>query len=160
MANALDDLWGKVLWCPAVRVGFRARLMRRQPLLGQTEVRDLDVPLVVKEHVLGFEVAVDDPVLVEAAESLDQLGRIETCSSFAELRVLAQMVEQLTTVEEVHDEVELGGRLEGVMQLHNERTVDLLENVSLSCQDNDEGHILNRWQASSSEAAKSTHLGS
>ena len=40
------------------------------------------------------------------------------------------MVEELTTIQEVHDEVELGWRLEGVVELDDERTVNFLQYVS------------------------------
>ena len=41
------------------------------------------------------------------------------------------MVEQFTTVEKVHHEVELGRRLKGVVKLHDEWTVYLFQDVTL-----------------------------
>ena len=40
------------------------------------------------------------------------------------------MEEQLTAVEEIHNEVELSIGLEGVVQLNDEGTVDLFQNVT------------------------------
>ena len=48
MANALDDLWGKILGSSAVRVSASAGFVRLQPLLRQAEVCYLDVALVVQ----------------------------------------------------------------------------------------------------------------
>ena len=42
------------------------------------------------------------------------------------------MVEQLSTIEEVHHKVQFCWSLECVMQLHYKRTIDFLENVSFS----------------------------
>ena len=42
------------------------------------------------------------------------------------------MVEELSAVEEIHNEIKLGWGLEGVVELHDKWTVDLLEDVSLS----------------------------
>lgn len=67
---------------------------------------------MVKQDVLRLEVTVDDSVLVEHAEGFDELGSVEASSPLAKLLVLPQVVEQLSTVEEIHHEVEFGGCLE------------------------------------------------
>ena len=69
---------------------------------------------------------------MEAAESFDQLRCVEACPSLTELLIFTQMVEQLATVEEIHDEVELGRCLESVVQLDNEWTVNLFQDISFS----------------------------
>ena len=69
---------------------------------------------------------------MQASKGFHELSSIEAGSSLGELLVFAQMVEQLSSIEEVHNEVQLGWGLEGVVKLHNEWTVDLFENVSLS----------------------------
>ena len=68
---------------------------------------------------------------MEAAHSLHQLRSVEAGTPLAELLVLAQVVEKLATVQEVHHEVELSWGLKSVVQLHDEWTVDLLEDVTL-----------------------------
>ena len=40
---------------------------------------------------------------------------------------------QLTSVEKVHYEVELVRGLEGIVQLHDKRMLDLLEDLALRC---------------------------
>ena len=42
------------------------------------------------------------------------------------------MVEQLATIEEIHHKVQLGRRLESIVQLDDEGAIDLLEDISLS----------------------------
>ena len=68
---------------------------------------------------------------MEAAHSLHQLRSVKASTPLAELLVLAQVVEKLAAVQEVHHEVELCWGLESVVQLHDKWTVDLLEDVSL-----------------------------
>lgn len=68
---------------------------------------------------------------MQALNSLDHLSGVETCSALGELVVLAEVVEELTTVEEVHDEVQLGVGLEGVVEVNNKGALDLLKNVPL-----------------------------
>ena len=41
------------------------------------------------------------------------------------------MEEKLASVEKIHHKVKLGVSLESIVKFHNERTVDLLENISL-----------------------------
>ena len=88
---------------------------------------------MVQKDILRLQVSVDDAVLVETTEGFDELGRVETGSPLTKLLVLAQMVEELATVQEVHHEVEFGGRLESILELYDERAVDLLKDVTLSC---------------------------
>ena len=132
MPDTLDDLRGEILRCATVRVGARSSFICLETLLRQTEVGDLDVAFVVKKHVFWFQVPVDDAVLMQAAESLHELGCIEHGTSLRELLVLAQVVEQLASVEEIHHKVELSGGLEGVAKLHDEGAVDFLKDISLS----------------------------
>ena len=134
VANALDDLRGKVLGSTTVRVGASSCLVRRQSLFTETKVCDLDVAFMVKQHVLWFQITIDNAVLMEAAQCLDQLCCVETSSPLAKLLVLAQMIEKLSTIEEVHDKVQLCWGLERILQLNDEWTIDLLKNVSLSYQ--------------------------
>jgi len=49
-----------------------------------------------------------------------------------ELADLLQMVEKLTTVDEVHDQVEMLLVLKRKLKLHDEGVVELLQNVTLS----------------------------
>jgi hypothetical protein len=56
-----------------------------------------------------------------------------------ELADLLQMVEKLTTVDEVHDQVEMLFVLKRKLKLHDEGVVELRQNVTLSCNYNYQG---------------------
>ena len=70
---------------------------------------------MVQEHVLRLQVTIDDAVLMKVPQCFDELCCVEACPPLAELLILAQVVKELATVEEIHDKVELGGSLECVM---------------------------------------------
>ena len=70
---------------------------------------------MVQEHVLRLQVTIDDAVLMKVSQCFNKLCRVEACPSLAELLIFAQMVKELTAVEEIHDKVELGGSLERIM---------------------------------------------
>ena len=70
---------------------------------------------MVKEHVFWLQVTIDDAVLMKVSQCFDELRCVEACPPLAELLVLAKMVKELATVEEIHDKVELGGSLERIM---------------------------------------------
>jgi len=50
---------------------------RRDPDGGEPEVAELDVAGGADQHVLGLEVAVEDPLLVEVLEAEEGLGGVE-----------------------------------------------------------------------------------
>ena len=69
---------------------------------------------------------------MKAAHRLHKLRSVEASAALAELLIFAQVVKELTTIEEIHDKVELGGRLERIVQLYDEGAVNLLKDVTLS----------------------------
>ena len=81
---------------------------------------------MVKQHVLWLEITIDNSILVKAAQCLDQLRSVEARPPLTKFLVLAQMIEKFTTVEEVHDKVQLCRRLERILQLNDEWTINLL----------------------------------
>ena len=94
-------------------------------LLGEAKVRELDVAVVVDQDALGLEVPVDDVQLVQLAERQRQLRQEELRLGDGEGLLVAQVVVELTALDEVDDEVELIRRREGVVKLHEERVVHL-----------------------------------
>lgn len=68
---------------------------------------------------------------MEAFDRANNLRCIEARALLTELHVPSQMPEELTPVEEVHDEVEFLFCLEGVMQIHDEGIFNLLQDLSL-----------------------------
>src|SRR4029079_14329885 len=56
--------------------GGRPIVARVVDELGQAEVEQLEPPLTCEEHVVGLEVAVDDPFLVRRAQALRDLDAV------------------------------------------------------------------------------------
>ena len=129
MAVGLDDLRCEILGGAAEGVGHAVVGWLLD--FGQTEIGQLQVALRIKKHILWLEISVDDTVLMEMLESQGNLSRIKARPILVETDLLAQMEEQLSTVEEVRHEVERLGRLEGVVQLDDERVRDLLHDIPL-----------------------------
>ena len=69
---------------------------------------------------------------MKTPDSLHKLSSIESGSLLREFLVFPKMIEQFATVAEVHDEIKFGVGLESVVQLYDEGTCDLLEDVPLS----------------------------
>ena len=82
------------------------------PDAGDAEVGDEEVALAVEDEVLGFDVAVDDAVVVDVLEALDDAGGEELGLGFGEAAVLAAVVAEVAAGFEVHDEVEVFSVLE------------------------------------------------
>jgi len=135
VANSLDNLGSQVLGSTTEGVSLGAFLVSLYALLRETEVGNLDVALRVEKHVLGLQVSVNHTITVQAADGFHHLGSVKACSSLGELLIFSKMEEELATVEEVHDKVQLSVSLESVMKLHNKRTVNFLKNVSFGCTD-------------------------
>ncbi|KAL0607182.1 LOW QUALITY PROTEIN: UPF0764 protein C16orf89 [Plecturocebus cupreus] len=72
VAFTQDDLGGQILGGPAQGPSAAPHV------LGKTEVRHLQVALLVDEEVLGLQVAVDEVKRVQVLEGQDDLGGIET----------------------------------------------------------------------------------
>lgn len=100
-------------------------------LLRKTKVGDSDVALSIEENVLWLQISIDNVVRMQASNRVYHLRGVDLGPLLAELALLAQVGEQLPSVQEVDEEVELGLRLEGVVQPHDVGVLDLLEDVSL-----------------------------
>lgn len=88
--------------------------------------------LCVQENVLRLEVPVDDVLLMKSLDGTNDLSRVQFRPLLAELLLLAQIGEELATVEEVDEEVQLAISLERIVQANDVGVLDLLQNVSLS----------------------------
>ena len=99
-------------------------------LLGETKVCNLEVSFAVEENILGLEVSVNDSILMEATYCFDELRGVKTGSLLRKLAVSPQVREKLSSIAEVHHEIELCISLERIVQLDDERTCDLLKNIA------------------------------
>eukprot|EP00445_Apocalathium_hangoei_P044165 CAMPEP_0203985106 /NCGR_PEP_ID=MMETSP0360-20130528/5105_1 /ASSEMBLY_ACC=CAM_ASM_000342 /TAXON_ID=268821 /ORGANISM="Scrippsiella Hangoei, Strain SHTV-5" /LENGTH=357 /DNA_ID=CAMNT_0050924347 /DNA_START=244 /DNA_END=1313 /DNA_ORIENTATION=+ len=128
VALLVDDLGCQVLGRPAHRL---RRDVVHDALLAETEVRHLDVTVTIQKQVLRLEIAVDDAEAVEVCYGRGRLRRVEACAALGEAASAAEVVEELATIAEFHDHVELLRRLEGVVQVHYEGVGHGLQDASL-----------------------------
>mmetsp|Transcript_64395 Transcript_64395/g.153611 ORF Transcript_64395/g.153611 Transcript_64395/m.153611 type:complete len:211 (+) Transcript_64395:1818-2450(+) len=108
------------------------------------EIRQPDVPDAIQQDVLRLEVAVYDVHLMEVFQRQDQLRSVELGARVGELLLLCNVGEQLAPVDEIHDEAEVGGRLEREMQLHDEGMVHDLQHAPLGLCALDQPVLVNR----------------
>ena len=57
--------------------------------------------------------------------------KIDTCLVFCEAPVLADVVTKVTSIQEVHDKVEIFSVLKGIVHVHDKWIVNLSENLAL-----------------------------
>lgn len=88
---------------------------------------------LIEQHIFRLEISVDNIVFMEVGQSLDEFSSVDPDSLFREPLFLPEVGEEFSSVDEVEDEVELGLRLEGVVQTHNVMTLCFLKNISLGC---------------------------
>lgn len=64
---------------------------------------------VIEKNVLGLQITVDDIEPVQALQSTQKLGRIESSTINVETLLLLQVVEKLAAVDKRQNEVQLLG---------------------------------------------------
>jgi hypothetical protein len=99
----------------------------------ETEIAEGDVTGIIEEDVLGLKVTVDDLEAVQAFKRTQQLCSVESGAIDIESLFPLQVVEQLSTIDECQNKIQLFRRLEGEFQRNDERIVDLCQHRSL-CQ--------------------------
>ena len=75
--------------------------------LGEAEVCELEMSVLVEQEVLGLEVAVDDGQRVEVVEGGRDLGGVEQTGAVGELAGVAQVREQLTSAQVLEQHVQV-----------------------------------------------------
>lgn len=106
-------------------------LISLQSGFAEPEVCQPNVPFGIDKNVFGLDVTINDTLLVEVLKRQDEFSTIKFSAILVKASVLLEMVEQLTSVDELHDEVEMELVLERELELHNERMVKLLQDVTL-----------------------------
>mmetsp|Transcript_11936 Transcript_11936/g.24230 ORF Transcript_11936/g.24230 Transcript_11936/m.24230 type:complete len:330 (-) Transcript_11936:2835-3824(-) len=86
----------------------------------QPEVRQLDVPVSLQEHVLRLQVPVNDVDVVQGLEGERDLANVELSPALLHPAHLAEEGEEVAPLDEVHDHVQLRVGLEGVRKRHHE----------------------------------------
>lgn len=113
----------EVFWGTAE--GFGSVVGIEESLLAETEISHAYVSLISDEKVLGLQVAIDNTSGVEVFESKDDFSSIEANSVFSKAFLTLEMVEELTAVNVVEDEVEFVFGLERIVETNKERMVKL-----------------------------------
>lgn len=65
MAVTNDHLWRKVLWCATERVRL---VLLASKHFRESEISQQQIAVVVKQNILGFQIAIEDVLLMEMAE--------------------------------------------------------------------------------------------
>ena len=87
--------------------------------------------LPVQKHVLRFQVSVDDAIFVKMSERQNDLSCIEAGPIIREPNFIAQMEEELASIQKICDKVQRLWRLESEVELDDERMSNLLHDVTL-----------------------------
>ena len=88
--------------------------------------------LSIEQNVLWLQVPVDDVLVMQCFNSTNNLSSIQLCSLLREPLLFPQVCKQLTAIQKINEEVQLGLSLESIVQANNVGVLYLLENVSLS----------------------------
>jgi len=75
--------------------------------LGEAEVGELEMAVLVEQEILGLEVAVDDGQRVEVVERRRDLGGVEETRAVGELAGVAQVGEQLAAAQVLEQHVQV-----------------------------------------------------
>lgn len=89
--------------------------------------------LCIKQDVFWLQVSVYDVLIVKSFNSTDNLCSVQFCALLREPLLFSQISKEFTAIQKVDEEVEFAISLECVVQANDVRVLDLLKNVSLSC---------------------------
>jgi len=109
----------------------RGFLRFRHVQFAQSEITERNVPGIVQQDILGFQVAIDNIEPVKMFQRAKQLRGIEPAPVLIKLSFPLQMVEQLSAVHKAHHEVQFVRGLEGEFEGDNEWIVHQSENCPL-----------------------------
>lgn len=85
---------------------------------------------MVHQNVARLQVSVNNPSVVQRLKAQNNLSCVELYELLTEADVVLEMESQVTAIEEIQNKVEARGRLEGVVKLHDKRTVKFFEILS------------------------------
>lgn len=96
-----------------------------------TKVSKPEVPPLVEDQVLGLDVPVDHPLVVDVLEAEQQAGEEEPGLLLRELAMLRDVVPQVAPVEQVHHQVQVLPVLERVVHVDEEGVFERGEQLPL-----------------------------
>jgi len=103
-----------VVWRAAERVG---RSIQEDLKLAHAKVRDSYMAFEVEQHIVQFEIAVNDALLVQKIQSGPDLGGVETGARFGKSARFLNVKHQIAPVQVLHHEKEMRLGLEGAEQM-------------------------------------------
>lgn len=127
MTFLVQDLGSEILWSAAEGEGLG--IVREN--LGETEICQANVAVLVHEDVLRLQVTIDDVLFVQMANSNGDLGSVELGTFFGETGRISQMHEQFSSSNETHDEEYLRLSLEDVVHSNEKRMIRLHKDLLL-----------------------------
>ena len=83
---------------------------------------------MVHHDVFGLQVSVDDSFFVEVLKGEDHFGHVVLSFHFAKPLFLAEMCEEVTTIQAFHCKIQHFSGLKCKVDLHDERMVQLTHN--------------------------------
>ena len=66
----------------------------------------------------------DDALFMHSLERMDEAGNEESCNFHAELSFAGNVVTEVATEQQVHDQIQIHVVLKRVVHIHNELTLD------------------------------------
>lgn len=103
-----------VVWRAAERVG---RSVQEDLELAHAKVRDSYMAVKVEQHVVQFEIAVNDALLVQKIQSGPDLGGVKPRAHFGKSTGLLDVKHQIASVQVLHHEEEVRLGLKGAEQV-------------------------------------------
>eukprot|EP00406_Dinophysis_acuminata_P000697 CAMPEP_0179212064 /NCGR_PEP_ID=MMETSP0797-20121207/873_1 /TAXON_ID=47934 /ORGANISM="Dinophysis acuminata, Strain DAEP01" /LENGTH=335 /DNA_ID=CAMNT_0020917585 /DNA_START=865 /DNA_END=1869 /DNA_ORIENTATION=+ len=104
---------------------------RRGVVLAQPEVEQLQVARGADHNVVGLHVAVHEAALVDGVEGLQELRHVEGRRALREAALPAQVEDEVASLQELHEHVDVVGVLECRIQLHTPSALGLGQDVPL-----------------------------
>ncbi len=101
------------------------------PVVGDAEVRELEVPVLGEDQVLGLDVVVDDVVEVDVLDCQHQASHHEPQALLVEPGADVQVVPQVPACQQVHQQVQVLTVLEGLVQVDQKGVVQLSQDLLL-----------------------------
>ena len=102
--SASDNLRSYVLWRTTKR---KCNLFFFFFYFTQPKIRYPKMTLTVHQNVFWFKISVNYAIAVQALQRQNHLCGVKTCSVLLKAPILLQVVEELSTVDIVHHEVQL-----------------------------------------------------
>mmetsp|Transcript_20987 Transcript_20987/g.28231 ORF Transcript_20987/g.28231 Transcript_20987/m.28231 type:complete len:220 (-) Transcript_20987:1507-2166(-) len=128
MALSPQHLWCQVGWRAAETTSLR---VVHHTNLGEAEICQKGVAIFIKDDIVWLEVAEDDVTTVEVFEGQQNLSEIQSGPILIKSLVFLQGSAHVATRCVIEEQEKFLGRLEGILQTHDERMVHERQDISL-----------------------------